>query len=31
MVQEYAAEGELFDLISRREKLSEDDARKIFQ
>ena len=23
--------GELFDLIARREKLSEDDARKIFQ
>lgn len=31
MVLEYAAGGELFDLIARREKLSEDDARKIFQ
>ena len=30
MVLEYAAGGELFDLIARREKLSEDDARKIF-
>lgn len=31
MVLEYAAGGELFDLIARREKLSEEDARKIFQ
>jgi hypothetical protein len=30
MVLEYAAGGELFDLIARREKLSEDEARKIF-
>jgi 5'-AMP-activated protein kinase catalytic alpha subunit len=31
MVLEYAAGGELFDLIARRERLSEDEARKIFQ
>lgn len=31
MVLEYAAGGELFDLIARREKLTEDEARKLFQ
>ena len=31
MVLEYAAGGELFDLIARRERLQEDEARKIFQ
>ena len=30
MVLEYAAGGELFDLIARREKLTEEDSRKIF-
>ena len=31
MVLEYAAGGELFDLIARRERLNEEEARKIFQ
>jgi hypothetical protein len=30
MVLEYAAGGELFDLIARRERLNEEEARKIF-
>ena len=30
MVLEYAAGGELFDLIARREKLDECEARKLF-
>lgn len=31
MVLEYAAGGELFDLIARRERLDEQEARKLFQ
>jgi len=30
IVLEYAAGGELFDLISRRERLDEPEARRIF-
>jgi 5'-AMP-activated protein kinase catalytic alpha subunit len=30
MVLEYAAGGELFDLIARRERLDEQEARKLF-
>jgi 5'-AMP-activated protein kinase catalytic alpha subunit len=31
IVLEYAANGELYEHISRREKLDEDEARRIFQ
>jgi hypothetical protein len=30
MVLEYAAGGELFDFIARKEKLTENEARKLF-
>lgn len=30
MVLEYAAGGELFDLIAKRERLDESEARKLF-